>query len=815
MQNTGLLAETPSILIVDDDATIRLLMKDALADCAYNIHEFDNGSDALTYLESHHVDLVLLDVNMPGISGFDVCTEILKMPDGSDVSIVMVTALEDAASIAKSYDLGATDFISKPINWDTFPYRIQYLIKARNAIVETKRHKLHLEYMEHVSRIITQNRSKDITMQETMVAMLDIFSADHAFLIRPDENRSERFVIDCETSRNTPAGTGQSSLSVRLPLDEDILHQANHSEYPIIFRYNEDNHAPASNRGLRQQMLIALDVKHTQNWYLLIQQNSEQKSWTKQDEETFYKICLRITNMLSRYLLTERLSRSENLLKQAQKLGNLGNWSWNPANNRISWSDEVYSIYGRKRHNYTPDFISYFQCVFEEDGNRLNLIKDIQSGTSHAYKISHRIRTPDNAIRWVHEQCVGVYDNTGRLIEVNGIVQDITEAHNKKEREVHNNKMDAIGQLTSGIAHDFGNFMTVARGNLELLSARLSRQTKIDHEDLELLEDAYSAVNDSVELTKQLLAFSRKKSIAPVYLNVKETINKFRKLFVNTLGDTINLEINIDDKLPDILVDPSQFESTLLNLIINARNAMPAGGQIEISAQVRPTDASQDIIHNEDHDLGSNNVCIYVKDNGKGMSNDVLKRAIEPFYTTAINQGTGLGLSMVYGFMKQSRGQLVIRSTQGKGTTVQMYFPIYSGTSSNKSRDITVNALRNVQATILVVEDRQSVRQFAIRCLKSNGINILEAENATVARDLLKLNHVDLLFTDIVMPGESDGHDLANWASHEYPDLKILLTTAMESEKVRPSRRPHRFPLLPKPYSKTELIDKISGFFAP
>ncbi len=787
-------------------------MKDALTDDSYDINEFNNGIDALEYLEHHAADLVLLDVNMPGMSGFEVCTNIRKLSGGSDISIVMVTALEDAESIARSYDLGATDFISKPINWDTLPYRIQYLIKARNAIVEIKHHQLHLEYMEHVSRIITQNKNIEVIMQETMVTMLEIFSADRAILIKPDENTEGGFIVDCETASDSIDSTSKLAAPVIDTLEHNILHRANNSEHPIISHYNSNNLAPRSNPALKQQMLSALHLEHAQNWYLIIQQVTTRADWIPLDEETFYKISLRITNMLSRYFLTEKLSRSENLLKQAQKIGHLGNWSWSTVTKKLAWSDEVYQIYKCERYNYTPDFNKYFEIDFEEDANRLNLFKDIQNKVSQSYQVIHRIRTLDDSIRWVHEQCIGVYNKSGGLLEINGIVQDITEAHNKKEQEVHNNKMDAIGQLTSGIAHDFGNFMTVARGNLELLGDTLSKQHNVNDDDMELLVDAYSAVNDSVELTRQLLAFSRKKSIAPVYVNVKQIVNEFKNLFKNTLGDSIKLSISIDDNLFDILVDPAQFESTLLNIIINARNAMPDGGEVEINAEIRSTEHSQEIIHNEDNDLGGKCVCICIKDNGAGMNDDVLKHAIEPFYTTGTNQGTGLGLSMVYGFIKQSRGELIIRSQPEKGTMVYMQFPIYCGSATELSNDMVVNSLRDVQATILIVEDREPVRKFAARCLNDSSINILEAEDAATARELLQSNRIDLLFTDILMPGDMDGHELANWAHEQYPDLKILLTTAMENENNKVPERKHDFQLLQKPYSKDELTEIISNF---
>ncbi|MCK4705036.1 MAG: response regulator, partial [Gammaproteobacteria bacterium] len=510
----------------------------------------------------------------------------------------------------------------------------------------------------------------------------------------------------------------------------------------------------------------------------------------------------------SRHLLTDKLRQSKDLLKQAQKIGHLGDWHWNTTTNKLTWSDEVYRIYDYQYDNHTPDISEYFKIEFEEDNERLNLFNNIQDKTNASYQIDHRVRTQKNNIRWLHEECIGTYDDTGKLLEVNGIVQDITNAHNRKEQEVHDNKMDAIGQLTSGIAHDFGNLMTVAKGNLELLNESFSKQDNIDTESTELLEDARSAVNDSVKLTRQLLAFSRKKSIAPKYINIKKTINKIKNLLKYTLGGRIIMSTNIDKGLPDILVDPTQFESSLLNIVINARDAMPDGGKIHIRAEIVTIDDSQEVIHNTDNDLGSKCVCIYVKDNGVGMNNDVLEHAIEPFYTTGKQQGTGLGLSMVYGFIKQSGGELIIHSQPGKGSSIYMQFPIYDGKATKPSKKETVELLNDTEATILIVEDQHKVRQYAVRCLNKPGITILEAKDAATARELLKSNHVDLLFTDILMPGDMNGNELADWVSREYPDIKILLTTAMDKSIIKKegdTEQPpakHLFKLLPKPYGK-------------
>ena len=804
-----------SILIIDDDATMSMLMKEALSDDIYHVTDVNNGIDALKQIKTHQPDLVLLDVTMPGMNGFDVCTEIRQLYGDSSISIIMVTALEDAASIEKSYELGATDFISKPINWDTFPYRIQYLVKARSAIVGIQQQQLHLEYMEHISRIITQNKRKEAIMQETMFAMLEIFSADRVILFKPDENNENKFIVDYETTDSTIKSSTITAEKIIGTITKEEIKQVNNSVYPIISHYNKNHLAPTVNSSLNQQMLSALRLKYTHKWYLLIQQNSDRPAWSIPDEETFYKISLRLTSMLSQHLLTQELTRNETLLKQTQQIGRLGSWNWNLATNKLFWSDEIYRIYGHLEKSFEPDFKIYFEIEFDEDIDRLKLLKELQNRSRSSYQIDHRIRTADNNIRWTHEQCKGVYSHTGELLEINGVVQDITNSRIKKEQEVHNNKMEAIGKITSGVAHDFGNLMTVAKGNLELLKESLSQSRNVKTEQIELLEDTRSAVDDSVELTRQLLSFSRKKPVAPVYVNIKQTLDKFYYLFTNTLGDSIYLTINVNDDLNDILVDPSQFESALLNIIINARNAMPHGGQVEIIVDEIATTRSQQIIRNADNILGEKCVCIAITDNGTGMSDEVLERAIEPFYTTNTNSGTGLGLSMVYGFIKQSGGELVIHSTPDEGTTIYLQFPIRKDISVTKNKIEKNNSLLNVQANILIVEDRDPVRQFAVRCLTPSEVTILQADNAATAREILSSCPIDILFTDIVMPGDMNGHELAAWAIKENPELKILLTSAIEkdieTDADNTTEKNHPFPLLVKPYSKNDLINNITS----
>jgi len=801
------------ILIVDDDATMRLLMSETLVEDGYKIDEVDNGPAAIEAIKSSEPDMVLLDVKMPGMSGFEVCSEIRRLTGDTNISVVMVTGLDDSESIEKAFQLGATAFISKPINWDTFPYRIQYLLKARNAIVALKQRELHLQYTERISRILTQSNNKDTLLKDVLYEMLDIFSADRAFVITSLDNDYTKLDIVSEALGNNYVNTKSDHDTLAEDIGKENLLWSQSNEYPLVSSYSQKSPTCGfiSKQQANHQMLKALRVHNSHSWFLVLHRCASTRPWSDSEQETFYIICLRLRGVLSRYLLTEKLHHSEYLLRQAQRIGHIGNWRWNAKTEQLSWSDELYQIYGYEPRSFIPSFSDFYQAITEEDKAMLKQFKESVFSSEDTHSIENRIILPNGNTRWIYQQAAGTLDNEGNLTEVNGIVQDITDRIKKQAEDAHNHKMEAIGQLTSGVAHDFGNLMTIARGNLEILNENFAEQYDISDDDMEILDDARSAIQDSVDLTKQLLAFSRKKSLAQEHLNISKAITKFGKLFKNTLGDKIELNINLQKGLPEILVDSSQFESSLLNIMINARNAMPDGGKISINAEVYPAPHKQDIL-NADSNITDQLVCISIKDSGIGMTDEVRIHAIEPFFTTR-KEGTGLGLSMVYGFMRQSRGHLIIESKPGEGTCLMMQFPAHGGKRVHREETSKQKIMPAGGATILIVEDRPEVRQFAVRCLDKLKFNILEAEDAASAiHQIENNNNIDILFTDILMPGDMNGRDLAYWAATNYPQLKVLLTTAAEKEaqQFQPDNDLD-FQLIPKPYSKHDLLERINN----
>jgi two-component system cell cycle sensor histidine kinase/response regulator CckA len=381
---------------------------------------------------------------------------------------------------------------------------------------------------------------------------------------------------------------------------------------------------------------------------------------------------------------------------------------------------------------------------------------------------------------------------------------DITERKEKEAQLRQAQKMEVVGQLTGGIAHDFNNLLTVILANLGLLGEEIGSDA--GGSSRELIDDALSAARDGAALTNRLLAFSRKQSLQVQRTDVGEFLRNIRRFLQRTLREDIELRMNrAKDALP-VLVDPGQLESALLNLVVNARDAMPKGGSLIIETTRKRIGAEE--ASAEPELAPGNYITITVRDSGIGMSPEDAARAIEPFFTTKPRgKGSGLGLSMVYGFAKQSGGGLLLRSVLGEGTTVSMLLPEAAPPIENDGAEPTPRSLPGGSETILLVEDESQVRKVARRILLGLGYQVIEVENAAAARKVCEEETaVDLLFSDIVLRGDMNGRELARWASERCSGLKVLLTTGFSEEET--GELPVEeggFHVLRKPYLKGEL----------
>jgi signal transduction histidine kinase/ActR/RegA family two-component response regulator len=382
-------------------------------------------------------------------------------------------------------------------------------------------------------------------------------------------------------------------------------------------------------------------------------------------------------------------------------------------------------------------------------------------------------------------------------------IEDLTHKNLVDAQLRQSQKMEAIGTLTGGMAHDFNNLLGIIIGNLDLL-----RDSRPDDAELaELGGEALDAAMRGAELTRSLLAFARRQPLRPRRLDLDVVIGGLVKLLSRMLGEDIEITLNFAEDICGIVADPAQLEASLTNLATNARDAMPRGGKLTIATSHRHLDTEY-AAANPDVSPGDY-AMIEITDTGEGMPADVKSRIFEPFFTTKSQRGTGLGLSMVFGFMKQSGGHISVYSEVSVGTTFRLYFPC-SHVADEAEIDLRAgSSLSGKGETILAVEDSIPLRRIVVRQLRGLGYTVLEAGNGAEALALLETETVDLLFTDVVMPGGIDGFELADSAMQRWPDIKVILTSGFPQTRFVDEMRPRAFPLLSKPYRKGNLAQLI------
>ncbi|MFT3967812.1 MAG: PAS domain-containing protein, partial [Sphingobium sp.] len=372
-------------------------------------------------------------------------------------------------------------------------------------------------------------------------------------------------------------------------------------------------------------------------------------------------------------------------------------------------------------------------------------------------------------------------------------------------------KMEAVGQLTGGIAHDFNNLLTIITGNVEMAVRALEKVGNADARLYRMLGNAMVGANRAAALTQRLLAFSRRQPLAPKPVDIARLVDGMSDLMTRSLGETIRLDRVMAPDLWCVEVDPNQLESALLNLAVNARDAMPQGGTLTMEAANITLD--EEAARKGGLQAGAY-VALAVTDTGTGMSRDTALHAFEPFFTTKEQgKGTGLGLSMVYGFVRQSGGHVKIRSEEGQGTTVKIYLPRLVGAALAEDGQRS-NALQDAppaRGTILVTEDDPDVRSYAVECLRELGYDVLEAHDAASALAIIQgePGRIDLLLTDVVMPGDS-GRDLADRALAADPALRVVFMSGYPRDAiVHDGKLDPGVELIAKPFTSMVLGEKM------
>jgi signal transduction histidine kinase/ActR/RegA family two-component response regulator len=436
---------------------------------------------------------------------------------------------------------------------------------------------------------------------------------------------------------------------------------------------------------------------------------------------------------------------------------------------------------------------------------QLDWIADLAAGRKRD-TVDIRVTGPDGKERVYLTEGRPVVDADGVIRRIAGTSQDVTERRLIERTLAQSQKMDAIGQLTGGMAHDFNNMLGVIIGNLDLVKPLLGADALAS----DLCAEARDGAVRCADLIRRLLAFARRQSLRPEQMDVNLLVSDVSRMLGRTLGEHIALTLELDAALWPVRVDVSQLEAALINLATNARDAMPKGGQLTVATRNITLDAGY-AAHHPDASAGDY-ALIEVSDTGTGIPPEIITRIFDPFFTTkAPGKGTGLGLAMAFGFVKQSGGHLTVHSEPGLGTTFRLYLPRSVGDAAAPASAPVSDAVVGGDETILVVEDNAQLRRTAERQLTELGYTVREADSAMPALAILSgADPVDLLFTDIVMPGAMDGLDLAYQAARLWPGLRVLLTSGFPGGRAADRRvADSPFGLLDKPYSLKELAQAV------
>jgi PAS domain S-box-containing protein len=396
------------------------------------------------------------------------------------------------------------------------------------------------------------------------------------------------------------------------------------------------------------------------------------------------------------------------------------------------------------------------------------------------------------------------------------ILHDLTRRKATEDALARSQRLDAVGRMTGGIAHDFNNLLTVITGNLELLEMRgaTEAQTK-------LIKDALDAAEAGADLTSRLMVFARRSNLKPVRADLRTLCTEALVLLERTLGADITVKTDFAADVDPVMIDPVQLQSALMNLAFNARDAMKHGGELLVSVANIVIDDSYMV---QETDIAPGRyVRISISDNGVGMTPEAQKRAFEPFFTTKPEgSGTGLGLAMVYGFVRQSKGHVTLYSELGLGTSFGLYFPALSAqdrreaTPAPRSRE-PQDLPKGQGETVLIVEDNPRVRQLSTARIRDLGFATLESESGDQAYQILKDGaKVDIVFSDLVMPGKLNGYDLATKIVAEFPAIRVLLTSGYASDVITKSlAHGQSYEILHKPYRQSVLADRLHALLAP
>jgi PAS domain S-box-containing protein len=639
--------------------------------------------------------------------------------------------------------------------------------------------------------------SLDITQRKQAEQALASSERNYRQLIETQTELVTRFRPDTGLTFVNPAYCRYHGRSAEALLGTRWIEQVYADDRPAILQFVASLTPEHPSGGCEHRVALASGEIRWQQW-------SDTAHFDAEGRAIEYQSVGR--DITARKLAEQKLRESERRMRHLVESAGVVPYSWDIEAQRYGYiGPQVERLFGHSPEQWI-DTARWIEILHPEDRARVEcklreFLRQPCDGS-----MEYRMLKPDGSAVWVRDIIKIETDETGRRVGY-GTVVDVTDSKLREDQLLQAQKMEAVGQLTSGIAHDFNNLLMIVTVNLDMLLPRLDAGDALSHE---LAESALAAGLDGAELTRQLLTYARKQPMQSVPVDLNALVTRSVGLLCRTLSRIVDIETDLAPGLWPLESDPAQLEAALTNLAINARDAMPVGGRLTIATANRHVEARGASANGELKP--GDYVVLTVADTGSGIAPDIIGRVFEPFFTTKpTGKGSGLGLSMIYGFAKQSDGHVEIESAVDRGTTVRLYLPRATRTAERAPapprRSEPAAAAGEL---ILVVEDNATVRKSVVRQLQKLGYRTIEAEDGQEALAALERDpRIDLLFSDVVMPGGMSGRQLAAAVRRRRPEMKILLTSGFPDKAADGRARERTEQVLGKPYRQRDLALKL------
>lgn len=801
-----------SILIIEDNEQNLYLARFMLEKQGYRVEAAPDGPSGIVAALQQRPSLILLDIQLPGMDGHEVARRLRTHAELDATPIVAVTSYAMAGDRERILAAGCTGYIEKPINPATFVDEIRGILdrftagrKEFHVLVaddlEPNRELLQAIFTAHGWKVtcasngaealgLARREPPDLMVTDILMPRMDGFA-----LCR--EWRRDRRLAGVPFVFYTATYTDPQDERFGLSLGADAFLIKPLEPAPLMQRLQA---VLASHREATAPVVpTAPDEQATLREYnAALVRKLEDKM---QQFETLNRELEQRVQQRTRELEAANL--------QLQVFGHLGTWvlEAGPAG-RLIWSAETCRLFGVTAESFDGQLETFLRQVPTDDVETVrDALRAAWSGLC-PLNVQHRIVRPDGQLRWIRQEAALENDAAGHPVRLVGIVRDTTEQRRLEDQLRQSQKMEAVGQLAGGVAHDFNNLLTVIRGH----SALLQGLPGLPEGAADSLQEIAGAAERASRLTRQLLTFSRRQPLELRPLDLNQVVADMARMLRSLVGEQIAFREELAANLPGVLADSAMLEQVVMNLVVNARDAMPRGGELllrtslveldgEAAARVGITLA------------GGRFVCLTVQDTGCGIDAKHLPHIFEPFFTTkSTGKGTGLGLAMVYGIIQQHDGHITVASDAGTGTTFTVFLPASDAAPVTASPSAEVRVRPAGSETVLVVEDEPSVRGLVLNVLRRNGYQVFEAEDPDHALALWARSRgaIDLLLTDVVMPGPLSGRELADRLQREQPRLKVILSSGYSPEAIDShTAPPGNVAFLQKPYHPEVLLKLV------